>query len=122
MARVAGIAYLKVDGTQYDLVGNFNASPSMLAREMLAGQDGVHGYSEMPRVPYIEGDIRLAAGLTVAQLDAMTNVTVTAELANGEVVSLQQAATTAAHVISTRDGSVHVRWEGMNATEFQGNS
>ena len=88
MARVAGIAYLKVDGTQYDLAGNFTVSPSMIQRQMLAGQDGVHGYEEMPRVPFIEGDIRLAANLTVAQLDAMTDVTVTAELANGLTVIL----------------------------------
>ena len=118
MARVAGIAYLKVDGQQYDLVGNFSVSPSMIERAMLAGQDGVHGYSEMPRVPYIEGDIRLAPGLTVAQLDAMTNVTVTTELANGSTYSLQQAVTTAAHTINTRDGIVHVKWEGMDASQF----
>jgi hypothetical protein len=118
MARVAGIAFLKADGVQYDLVGNFSVSPSMIERAMLVGQDGVHGFSEMPRAPYIEGDIRLVAGLTVAQLDAMTNATVTAELATGAVVTLQQACTTAAHVINTRDGIVHVRWEGVDASEF----
>lgn len=118
MARVAGIAYLKVDGQQYDLAGNFNVSLSLLERQMLVGQDGPHGFSEMPRAPYIEGDIRLVPGLTVGQLDAMTNVTVTAELANGSVATLQQACTTAAHVLNTRDGIVHVRWEGMDSSEF----
>ena len=49
--RIAGVAYVKVDGTQYPLRGNFTVSPSNVERQMLAGQDGVHGYSEIPRVP-----------------------------------------------------------------------
>ena len=55
--RIAGIAFLKVDGNQYPLRGNFTVTPSVIERAGLAGQDYIHGYSEMPRVPSIEGDV-----------------------------------------------------------------
>ena len=61
--RIAGIAFLTVDGDQMALRGNFTVSPSPVERTMLAGQDGVHGYQELPRVPYIEGDLSTHAGL-----------------------------------------------------------
>ncbi len=61
--RIAGIAFLKVDGVQYPLRGNFTVSPSPLERAMIAGQDYVHGYSENPRVPYISGDVSLVPEL-----------------------------------------------------------
>ena len=48
--RFAGIAFLSVDGRQYQLRGNFTVSPSPVERTMIAGQDGVHGYQELPRV------------------------------------------------------------------------
>jgi hypothetical protein len=54
--RFAGIAFISVNGLQYSLRGNLTVSPSPVERTMIAGQDGVHGYQELPRVPYIEGD------------------------------------------------------------------
>jgi len=41
--RIAGIAFLKIDGNMLALRGNFTVSPSAVERNMLAGQDGVHG-------------------------------------------------------------------------------
>lgn len=116
--RLAGVAYVKVDGQQFELRGNFTVSPSAIQREGIAGQDGVHGYSENPRVPYISGDITMAVGLSVQDLDRMTEVTVTAELANGSTYVLRDAWTVSAHEINTKDGQVSVRWEGMSCEEL----
>ena len=55
--RIAGTAFLKVDGNMLPLRGNFTVSPSAVERTFLAGQDYVHGYQELPRVPWIEGDV-----------------------------------------------------------------
>src|SRR5260363_409760 len=49
-----------------------------------AGMDGVHGYKETPHAGFISATLRDAGGLTVADFNAMTNVTVTVELANGK--------------------------------------
>ena len=70
--RFAGIAFLKVSGRQYPLHGNFTVSPSPMERAGVAGQDYVHGYSENPRVPFIEGDVSLTQDVSVDILDGMT--------------------------------------------------
>ena len=49
--RVAGTAWLKVDSKQYPLRGKWKSKVQADKREGIAGQDAVHGYKEMPRVP-----------------------------------------------------------------------
>lgn len=116
--RFAGIAYLKVDGDNLALRGNFTVSPSPVERTMIAGQDRVHGYQELPRVPYIEGDISLVPEVALEDLDAMTNVTVVAQLANGKQYTLTNATCKAALEANTRDGQARVRWEGLTCQEI----
>ena len=78
--RVAGIAFFKVDGALLPLRGNFTVSPSAVERAGIAGQDYVHGFSELPRVPYIEGDLTDVQGMSVENLESMVDVTVTTKL------------------------------------------
>lgn len=116
--RVAGIAYLKADGNQLPLRGNFSVSPSAYERAGIAGQDRVHGYTENPRVPYIEGDVTLEPEVTIDYLDSITDATVTAELANGKTYVLHNAWTKSAQELNTHDGMTKVRFEGTSCTEF----
>lgn len=116
--RVAGIAYLKVDGDQYPLRGNFIVSPSPTERTGIAGQDGVHGYMEMPRVPFISGDVTLDPRLSMEGVQAVVNATITAELANGKVYVLRNAWCKSALELNTNDGQVNVRFEGEDCVEF----
>src|SRR6516165_894504 len=111
--RIAGIAFLTVDGNQLALRGNFTVSPSAVERAMIAGQDGVHGYQELPRVPWIEGDLSTVPGLSLETLEAETNVTVVAQLANQTQYTLTGATCKAGFEANTRDGQVRVRWEGV---------
>ena len=118
MARIAGVAYVSVDGGQLPLRGDFTVSPSSVEREMIAGQDGVHGYREMPRVPFIEGNISLTPEVSIETLDAMKNVTVTVELAVGKGYVLRNATMRAASEIDTAEGQVNLRWEGESCDEI----
>jgi len=118
MARIAGIAYIKVNGQQFPLRGNFTVTPTDVERTGIAGQDGFHGYSEMPRVPSIEGDITTLPGLSIENLQSMTNETVTAELANGTTYVLREAFTAGVREINAQEGSVRVRWEGATCYEY----
>jgi hypothetical protein len=120
--KFAGIAFLQVGGNQLRLRGNFTVSPSPVERTMIAGQDGVHGYQELPRVPYIEGDISTTPDMLLESLDGMTDVNVVAQLANGFTYSLISATCKAALEANTRDGQVRVRWEGVWCEEIPGNS
>jgi hypothetical protein len=111
--RFAGIAYLTVDGNQLALRGDFTVSASPMERTMIAGQDRVHGYQELPRVPYIEGTVSTVPDQSLEDLDNMTDVTVIAQLANGKQYTLIGATCKAALENNTRDGQVRVRWEGL---------
>jgi Phage tail tube protein len=115
--RVAGIAYVRVDGRQYALRGNLVISIDIDEREGVAGQDGVHGYIERPRVPFIEGDFSDIAGLSLTDFQRMRNVTVQADLANGRRYLLRNAWTSTARELNTADGQVTVRFEGMQGVE-----
>ena len=116
--KIAGTAFLKIDGGQLPLRGNFTVSPGAFERTMIAGQDYVHGYQEVPRVPYIEGDISSVPDLNFEDIEAQTNVTVTAELNNGKVYVLKEAACKSAITINTRDGQATIRWEGTSCEEI----
>lgn len=85
---------------------------------MLAGQDGVHGYQELPRVPFIEGDISAMPGLSLEDLLLQVDVTVVAQLANQMQYSLTGATVKGAFEENTRDGQLRVRWEGLACEEI----
>jgi Phage tail tube protein len=117
--RVAGTAFLKVDGNQYPLRGNLTVTPSVVERAGIAGQDYIHGFSELPRVPSIEGDVTTAPGLAIEDFDGMTNVTITAELANNSLYVLREGWCVSALAINARDGLVRIRFEGISCDEIQ---
>lgn len=116
--RIGGIAYVKYDSKQLPLKGNFQVTPSSTKRTGVAGQDGVHGYTEMPVVPSISGEISTTSDVSVEELDAITNATITAELANGKVYVLREAWTESAHVIDTAEGKIAIKFEGVSCDEF----
>ena len=116
--RIAGVAFITVNGEQMALRGNLTISPSAVERTMLAGQDGVHGYQELPRVPYIEGDLSTVPGLSLETLIAETDVTVVAQLANNMQYVLTSATCKGGFENNTRDGQVRVRWEGITCEEM----
>jgi hypothetical protein len=116
--RFAGIAFVSVNGNQYALRGNLTVSPSPVERTMLAGQDGVHGFQELPRVPYIEGDFSTIRELSLEELLVQTDVTVIAQCANQWEYVLHNATVKGGFEENTRDGQVRIRWEGLNCEEI----
>ncbi|MDA8092350.1 MAG: phage tail tube protein [Betaproteobacteria bacterium] len=114
--RLAGVAYLSVDGQSYMLSGDLSYSPGSIKRESLSGQDSVHGYSEMPTAPFIAGTLRDSGQLTVASINQMTNVTVTLELANGKTVIGRNMWTVEAQEVKTQEATFEVRFEGLSGS------
>lgn len=115
--RIAGVCYLKVDGTQYALRGGLTVSPDDVEREGVAGMDGVHGYKETPRVPSIQADLTDTNGLSLSTLLAITDATITAELATGKVYVLRNAWTKGGHELDAGEGQVSVTFEGLKCEE-----
>ncbi|MGF6792772.1 phage tail tube protein [Paraburkholderia sp. 35.1] len=114
--RLAGIAYVSIDGQNYMLAGELTYSPGTVERESLIGQDRVHGYGEKPRAPFISGSFRDAGTLTVADFNSMTNNTVTCELANGKTVVGRNMWTVEAQEVKTPDATFEVKWEGFSGS------
>jgi hypothetical protein len=114
---LAGTATLTVNGTAYKLVGDFSYSVSKVTRETMKGMDTVHGYKETPHAPFIAAKLRNTSGLSVADLNAMTNVTVVVELGNGKTVIGRNMWTVEDQEVDGSEGTIPVRWEGMNVEE-----
>lgn len=118
-SRIAGVGSLTVDGRQLAVRANLVVSPDPVTREMLAGQDRVHGFREMPRVPYIEADISLQPDFAIEDLVTMVDVTAIAELADGRVFVLREAMYKGETEVNTHDGQHKARFEGVSCDEIQ---
>ncbi|MBB4863352.1 hypothetical protein HNP46_002199 [Pseudomonas nitritireducens] len=115
--RLAGTAYLSIDGATYMLAGDFSYKVSGVSRETLLGMDGVHGYSEKPRQGYIAATLRDSNGLSMADLNDMSNVTVVCELANGKTVIGRNMWAIDDQENKATDATIEVKWEGPSVTE-----
>jgi uncharacterized protein YlzI (FlbEa/FlbD family) len=116
--RVGGIAYLTVNGRMLALRGSFTVTPSRTKKTGVAGQDGVHGFTEMPQVPSIKGNVTLTPDTSVEELDAIDDGTVMAELANGKNYVLREAWSCGGESIDTAEGQTPVNFEGMSCDEY----
>jgi hypothetical protein len=102
----------------YPLKGNLTVSSSPVERNGIAGQDYVHGYQELPRVPYIEGDVSTLPEVLIEDLEQVTDGVVTADLVNGRSYVLSHAWTKGPIEINTHDGQFRIRFEGVYCDEL----
>lgn len=116
--RLAGIASITVGGQTYLLQGDLTYSPSSVTRETIAGQDQVHGYKEMPVAGYISGVLRDTNNLKVADFNAMTNVNISVQLANGKNVVGRNMWCTGVQEVKTAEATFEVRFDSISVTEF----
>lgn len=84
--RLAGVASVTIDGAAYSIAGEGTYRVSTSKRETLSGQDGVHGYSEMPQPGKISWKGRDSGALSIGALDNAVNATVVLVLANGKTI------------------------------------
>ena len=117
MSRIGGILFAKVDGTQVKAKGNWTYNLGVNKKEMVAGMDGVHGYTEKPQIPFIEGAITDASDFDLAAFMALNDSLITLELANGKVIQLSNAVNASDGNVTTEEGEIAVRFEGMKAVE-----
>lgn len=116
--RRAGILFLKKDGEIFDAKGNFTYNLGEPKRDAIVGAERVHGYKEMPQVPFIEGEITDSSTTNLSQFLNTTDSTITLELANGKVFVLRNAWYAGEGNVQTEEANVQVRFEGMSAEEI----
>jgi len=115
---LAGIAYLSIDGTSYYVVGEAKYSVASVKRETVSGMDGVHGFKENPQAGYIALKLRDTGGLSVADFNAMTGVTVVLSLANGKTIMASNAWTVEAQEVDVGEAAFDVRFESAKVEEI----
>lgn len=111
--RIAGVCYVKVDGGQISVAGNVTVSIMATEKEGLSGLSGVAGFKETPRVPSIEVEAHHVPEFDMASLEAMTDGTITAELANGKTAVLSGAWLAGTVDFSASDGTGTLKFEGL---------
>lgn len=115
--RLAGTANVAVNGVTIMVAGKFKYRPSKVKRETLTGMDTVHGYKESPVSGLISMDVRDSGGTTVSDFNGMTNVTVTAMLANGKTIIGVGMWTTDAQEVESEDAVFSVTFESDDVSE-----
>lgn len=116
--RIGGLLYVTIDGTQYALKGAWTVTPTNLKREDIAGQDGTNSYTETPTVPGAKGELQTVPGLSVLALQAITNSTMTLQLANGTTYVLAGAWSKPPFEVDTAEGKVGVDFGCVTCDEL----
>ena len=104
---------MQVDGQIYRAKGSFSYNLGTPRREPIIGSDGVHGYKETPQVGFIEGEITDGSDMNLPALTAITDATVTLDLANGKLIALYDAYFAGEGTVGTDEGNIGVRFEGQ---------
>ena len=117
---IGGRIELSIDGEVYDAKGDFTYNLGADKREGVVGSDGVHGFKSSPQLPFIEGAITDRGTLdlsSVLRLGEEGDVTATLALANGKTVVLRSAWYAGDGNVTTAEGEVQLRLEGLSAVE-----
>ena len=91
MSKIAGTCYIKVDGAQLEINGGVEVPLSHVKRETVMSDSGPAGHSETATKPYVKLTAVVGKDFPLEKLQKSTNMTVTAELANGIVYTLSDA-------------------------------
>ena len=117
--RLGGVLLFKIDGELFQAKGEFVYDIGAPKREAIVGMDGVHGYKETPKTPFIEGAITDNADLDLEALLNLDDATVTLELANEKVIVIREAWYAGDGNVATNEGEIPLRIEGMRGQEVR---
>lgn len=116
--RVGGIIFVKSDGVQFQVKGQFEYNLGAPKRDPVIGHDGHHGYKELPQEAYIAGEFTDNADLDLLNdVLLVKDATITLELANGKVIMLERAYYSGVGNVQTEEGNIEARFTGETASE-----
>lgn len=118
--RVGGTLFIKVNGEQLQAKGEFTYNVNPVKRDSVIGADKPHGYTEQPKVQFIEGAITDSDELDLQAFQATVDATVILELANGKTILLREAFYAADGDVTHTEGEIQLRFEGISGEEIAG--
>lgn len=108
--RRGGIIQVQVSGVIMDAKGEFEYDLGHPKRSPIEGVDGIHGFSEKPKVAYVKGSITDRGTLDLGALVDTQDATVTLTLANGKTIVLRDAWYQGDGVGKTNEGEIDVEF------------
>lgn len=114
---LAGTAQVAVDGANHMVEGDIKWSASSVKRTPMMGPDGFHGWKEEPIPGTIKISLRDWGGLTVADFNAMRNVTVTLTLASGKIIVGRNMGTVESQEVDAGEAKFDASFAGPQVTE-----
>lgn len=112
-----GIAFLKINGLQYQLSGELEIQPNTTQNEWEANQDGSIVFTQKAVPPYMAMKIRDSGSLSVQQLNGVQGATIQAQLINGKQYVLQQAGAWGEFKEDTVKGEITAKFGGLACYE-----
>ena len=110
--RVAGICYVKADSAQLEVQGGVECPASDVTREAVMSLSGVAGYKETALKPYIKLSAVFTPDFPLDLVRSNTEMTITAELANGKVYTLSGAWLEGEAAAKGDDGTIDLEFAG----------
>lgn len=114
--RVAGICFVKADGTQFEVKGGIEAPLNNKSREAVLGLAGVAGYKEIIQRPFVKLEAIFTPDFPISTLANSTNMTITVEFANGKVYTLSNAWIEGETVTNGEEGTATIEFSGVTGT------
>ncbi len=112
--RVGGRLFVKVNGEVMRCFGTWKITWGSPQRETVKGPDAIHGFSEQPGEPSIEGAFVDDPSLDVQAILEGTGLQVTAELANGVTASMRDAWQAGSGEYDSSNGTYTVKFCGTS--------
>jgi len=109
--RRGGIISVKVNGELLQAKGNYTYNLGENKKDAIVGSDTIHGYTEKPQVPMIEGEITDRINTDLAALLKITSATITLNLAVGKTIVLTESWFAGEGTGNTEEGNIGVRFE-----------
>ena len=110
--KIAGTCYVKVDGEQLSLNGSLSIRMNEVTREAIMGSTGLAGFSEVASAPTISGTFNITPDFPLQTLMSQTDMTVTAECANGMTFTLSGAFVSGDTDFAPNDGTATLTFTG----------
>lgn len=117
--HVAGVLSFQLNGSAFRMKGTWTYNLGRVKREAVVGSDGVHGFKEMPQVPFMEGAVTDGRSLVMDDLLDFTDGTCTLHLRNGKVIELRDAWFAGEGTVDTEESEIAVRFEGLGGEEVR---
>lgn len=110
--KIAGVCYVKAGATQFPIAGNVTVRPASVNREPVVSLSGKTYFKETPVSPAIEVECLTPDDFDITAAMAITDGTITAELANGTVATLTDAFHSGEPEINAAEGTVTLLYHG----------